>query len=88
MAKRYNANDTMEGRTTGGPYLDRELAKEANTNRRAQGDTKTAEGAFAAFAGVELVTAKELLKRHPAQAVDNMTDAAAEAAVKAPVVVA
>lgn len=86
MAKLYNANDTATGRD-GGPYLDIEMAKEANKIRRDKGDTKTAEGTFAAFAGIDLVTARELLRRHPAKGLDLMTDSAAEGAVKATAVV-
>ena len=87
MAKLYNANDTAVGRA-GGPYLDIELGKELNEIRRDKGDTKTAANTFAAFAGVDLVSARELLRRHPGGAVDLMSDGDAESVVKPTAVVA
>ena len=62
MTKLYNANDGLTGRT-GGPYLDIEQAKQAEIQRAKVEDREPNFDTMAASAGIQLVTAEQLLSQ-------------------------
>lgn len=62
MTKMYNANDGLAGRT-GGPYLDIEMAKQAEIARAVVEDREPNFETMASSASIPLVTADQLISQ-------------------------